>query len=494
MLATAIIALLALPHPVVCQVNVFGTSTHGSGFHPDPLTTGNLTIFCLFTFAFFIQTAWCCIALVQGRGHRSPYAFLISALILSLIDHVMNILALIFEVSNSGYSQPPALHGVQIFFSSWTNLFLYLSMIAVLWSRETTVYAATEGKAGRHNYVVTGVHAVLVVLIFAFGTAGPAMELNPNDSSTINVYAMYYSFYTFLILAVVTVIVPAVLLRRASRAEGVVDNITNTMLHVVAPIYAAHNLISLIFLILHDLPHPPHALTYYEGADLANNLLIMVSYFGVTSALLVLSINKERWKVNGDIIPKTNMTTQHDWAQHVQSPQHWQPDDHTRIRAAANGQDNNVSNSGLRLRDEQVSLQHLTPMKLEIPNDLANRSSPMVPSFSQNTIMADNALPVVLAPNPLGPLAGPSGDASSEPTREPMRLATSAVANVPHLTDEQIDFVGRLSSVNVPITDIARLMESMRARGAAGGAESGSGEISGVDPGTAPPSYDNTWD
>jgi len=388
-------------------------------------------------------------------------------LILSLIEHAMNILALIFEVSNSGHSQPPALLGVQTFFSSWTNLFLYLSMIAVLWNRETTVYAATEGKAGRHNYVVTGVHAVLVVLIFAFGTAGPAMELNPNDSSTINVYAMYYSFYTFLILAVVTVIVPAVLLRRASRAEGVVDNITNTMLHVVAPIYAAHNLISLIFLILNDLRHPPKALTYYEGADLANNLLIMVSYFGVTSMLLVLSINKERWKVNGDIIPKTNMTTQHDWAQPVQSPQHWQPDDHTSIRAAANGQDN---------------------------NDLANRSSPVVPSFSRNTIMADNALPVVLAPNPLGPLAGPSGDASSEPAREPMRLATSAAANVPHLTDEQIDFVGRLSSVNVPITDIARLIESMRARGAAGGAESRSGEISGVDPGSAPPSYDNTWD
>jgi hypothetical protein len=58
----------------------------------------------------------------------------------------------------------------------------------------------------------------------------------------------------------------------------------------------------------------------------------------------------------------------------------------------------------------------------------------------------------------------------------------------------KIDFVGRLSSVNVPITDIASLMESMRARGAAGGTESRSGEISGVDPGTAPPSYDNMWD
>jgi hypothetical protein len=75
--------------------------------------------------------------------------------------------------------------------------------------------------------------------------------------------------------------------------------------------------------------------------------------------------------------------------------------------------------------------------------------------------------------------------------------APSAAASVPpvgQLTDEQIDFVGRLSSVNVPVTDIARLMESMRARGEAGGEESRSHEIrGGVDPGTAPPSYDDAW-
>jgi hypothetical protein len=108
------------------------------------------------------------------------------------------------------------------------------------------------------------------------------------------------------------------------------------------------------------------------------------------------------------------------------------------IRVAANGQNNNVLNSGLRLRNERVFLQHLTSMKLEIPDDLAKRSSPVVPSFSRNTIITDNALPVVLAPNPFGRLAGPSGDASSEqPTREPIRFATSVAANVPHLTDDQ---------------------------------------------------------
>jgi len=318
---------------------------------------------------------------------------------------------------------------------------------------------------------------------------------------------MYYSFCSFLILTEVTVIVSAVLLRRASRAEGVVDKITNTILHVVAPLYAAYNLSNLIFLILfspHGLPSSIN-FTTYEGVVLANNILLLLSYFGVASALLVLSINKECWSVNADDILRTNMTTQQDRAQHMQSPQHWQPDDHTspsvitmarptgtsytyrpqeQIHTAANSKDNNIQNSALRPMDEQVSLQYLTPTKLEIPNDLANRFSPVIPSFSQ-----DKPLPVISAPNSLGPSAGPSG--------EPMRSATSAAANVPlaaQLTDEQIDFVGRLSSVNIPVTDIARLMESMRARGEVGGEELRSDEIrGGVAPGAAPPSYESAW-
>jgi hypothetical protein len=82
--------------------------------------------------------------------------------------------------------------------------------------------------------------------------------------------------------------------------------ITNTMLHVVAPIYVAHNLFILIFLILFE--SPKIVITIIEGAWLANNILIMLSYSGVISVLLVLSINKERWKVNGGVILESLFT------------------------------------------------------------------------------------------------------------------------------------------------------------------------------------------
>jgi hypothetical protein len=88
------------------------------------------------------------------------------------------------------------------------------------------------------------------------------------------------------------------------------------------------------------------------------------------------------------------------------------------------------------------------------------------------------------------PLAGAS---SEQPTREPMRSANTALENVRNaeLTDDQIDFVGRLSSVNMSTAEIARLIERMRARGAAGSQGSGSGNMGGeMDPHTAPPSYD----
>jgi hypothetical protein len=86
--------------------------------------------------------------------------------------------------------------------------------------------------------------------------------------------------------------------------------ITNTMLHIVAPLYAAYNLFNLIFLILFS-PHVlllVYGLGNVEGIILANNLVLLLSYFGVASVLLVLSINKDCWNVNGDVILQSLFT------------------------------------------------------------------------------------------------------------------------------------------------------------------------------------------
>jgi len=143
-----------------------------------------------------------------------------------------------------------------------------------------------------------------------------------------------------------------------------------------------------------------------------------------------------------------------------------------------------------RLMDEHVSL---APTGLELPVALANRLSPLTTSISRNEIVADKELPVVSAPFPPSSSVAYSNNISLvQPTHEPTRAA-NASRNRPNaqLTDEQIDFVSRLSSADVPATDIARLMQRMRAGGAGSGQGSGSGEMhGGMGAGAAPPSYD----
>jgi hypothetical protein len=86
-----------------------------------------------------------------------------------------------------------------------------------------------------------------------------------------------------------------------------------------------------------------------------------------------------------------------------------------------------------------------------------------------------------------------SSTASAQPTHEPMHLvATNAAggdtANL-QLTDEQIDFVTDLSIANVPSTDVARMMERMRSRSRRATMDSQGESGNALDPGIAPPSY-----
>jgi hypothetical protein len=79
------------------------------------------------------------------------------------------------------------------------------------------------------------------------------------------------------------------------------------MLYVVAPLYAFYNLLTFIFTIVfsdHGLPYTSSASTF-ESATLANNLLLLLSYFSVAFALLFLSINRANWNIGGAAQPGT---------------------------------------------------------------------------------------------------------------------------------------------------------------------------------------------
>ena len=78
------------------------------------------------------------------------------------------------------------------------------------------------------------------------------------------------------------------------------------MLFLVATLYAAYSLCSLIFaVLLSDLVTLPAAYNV-EALFLPNNLLLWLSYLGVVIVLLFLSVKPERWNVHGGTVQPSN--------------------------------------------------------------------------------------------------------------------------------------------------------------------------------------------
>ena len=123
------------------------------------------------------------------------------------------------------------------FFTNWSNLFLYLSLIAVLRNRETVIHSTTEGRFGQHNHVFTAVYTILAVLIFVFGTVGPIFQwvvvqryATSNSDQlyhliNISVYLGQYVFGSFVIVTGIVVAISTFLLWRANRAAGITDKV-----------------------------------------------------------------------------------------------------------------------------------------------------------------------------------------------------------------------------------------------------------------------------
>jgi hypothetical protein len=124
-----------------------------------------------------------------------------------------------------------------------------------------------------------------------------------------------------------------------------------------------------------------------------------------------------------------------------------------------------------------------------------NRQAPNGPPMQMVPPMTVHTLPSL----PMG--AGPGANPSTPQTQIRQMPAVSGVLPLPtgaadiQLTDEEIDFIRGFESINVPMTDIGRVIERMRAERAAGGASQGLdaggvGNASGAALDPAPPKYD----
>jgi len=356
------------------------------------------------------------VALILARGHRSPYAFLYPALILSVLGNAGNIALEVFLNMPSWYTLPtqlqPALDAVALFLTNWAILLLFLSIIAVIWNRETALHTATEGKAGQRNHGFTAAYAVLALLLFVLGTASPAVyvdalrkylvvleEIDLNSDidtaeqlaqdeliSLLNqrfqvVDDLNYAFSSIVVLTGVVAVVSMILLWRAGRAAGIRDKITNTMLYVVAPLYAAYNLFTFIFTIVFSNRGLPltSSQTTFESATFAYNLLLLLSYFAVAFMLLFMTVNRSNWNIQGGTVQPTTAPTQQYWPQpmppYYGSQQLMQPHNAQPVGQPAyyyNGPQPVSYVPGPQLHETPVHSPHTQPESLEDPSKPAS--------------------------------------------------------------------------------------------------------------------------
>jgi hypothetical protein len=138
----------------------------------------------------------------------------------------------------------------------------------------------------------------------------------------------------------------------------------------------------------------------------------------------------------------------------------------------------------------------------ELPQDLMPRS-PNVPIAPENissdshsspwqSVLSDRKQPIVLSPPQSGSSAAPAvGNTSTQPTGRELvaTVANAQGVSATELTDEQIDSVTRLLNTGAAATDVARVIERMKAMTEQGLASTGISYGMGTE--TAPPGYNS---
>ena len=239
MLIAALIYLSALVRPVVCKTldldeiimyNVRNPKNLSSKSH-QKYQKAELTLFCLFALFFLVLIGWCFVLFIQARGHRSKFAFLLPALVLSLLGNSANI-ALetqsLFVLTGGSIgrsiSHVLALEGLGLLSTNWGIAFLYLSIRAVHRDRESAILAATEGIFGQRSRLSTVVHIVLTVLLFALGTVWTALYISPIYFE-IPYICLRFLFKSCVILTGIAVVVWTISLWRAARAARITEKV-----------------------------------------------------------------------------------------------------------------------------------------------------------------------------------------------------------------------------------------------------------------------------
>ncbi|KAF7969291.1 hypothetical protein HWV62_27763 [Athelia sp. TMB] len=288
-----------------------------------------------------ICLGWCLASLVRHtHGHRTPYFMLTLAILFALIATGDNMACIyffnIYFQAKDSLLMPnldEVLQTTTMLATPISVYFLLSSVNTVLRNRYHALCMATDNRRRERNILW---HKLLALTMLAFGLAGAGVYLealvdnyaamtalagqNPHNElmRAINdrflareeLHAgLEIAFSAFAALSTMDVALSLFQLRRAQRLVGVTDKVTKQFAHTVVPLFATYGVCHMIFAIISYNQMPTYEIvqTVIEGETLVKDLLLLLSFSAVVTALLLLSVNPDDWvlrerdhKVNPD--------------------------------------------------------------------------------------------------------------------------------------------------------------------------------------------------
>ena len=199
-------------------------------------------IVSLFSFLYLLQLVHCSVAIITMREHRWPYIMLFTTIAFTTIASLTTISYTVTLANITSLGLRASRDALFLFFHNWSLVFIFIAIAAFLWDRETMIRTKSNGSSGKHTVAFVVVPLVLVFFMFIFATANASASANwrltaVNEVPGRNPWVIAqraskandlgYTFYAFVIVSAINVVVAAILLSRAARKASISDKVGN---------------------------------------------------------------------------------------------------------------------------------------------------------------------------------------------------------------------------------------------------------------------------
>jgi len=201
-----------------------------------------LVIASLFSFLYLLQLIHCSVAIITMREHRWPYIMLFTTIAFTTIASLTTISYTVALANITSLGLRASRTSLFLFFHNWSLVFIFIAIAAFLWDRESMIRTKSNGASGKQTVALVVVPLILVFFMFIFATAQASASANwrltalnevpgrnpwviAQHASKTNDLA--YTFYAFVIVSAIDIIVASILLSRAARKASISDKVGN---------------------------------------------------------------------------------------------------------------------------------------------------------------------------------------------------------------------------------------------------------------------------